>query len=152
MKTVCASPPPSVLSRTTDSSFHGSIPPAEKQTCNFKTFERSQCSLWPSLTVDVENPLCVRFVSSIESVCEGDAPRQGMLGNAKRHGADFSLELQGNHPRERTSGILTCLVCARTHTHTQKTDVRGTRLCVAAHVSFFRCVRIVQKPNSVQVW
>lgn len=44
-------------------------------------------------------------VSSEVSVCEGDASRQGMLGNTKQRGTELSLILQGQHPRERTSGV-----------------------------------------------
>ena len=71
-----------------------------------------------SLTIDIEDPVCGRVVSSIISVGEGNASREGMLGNAKHHGTHFSVDLQGHHPRERTSGILARLVY--THTHTKK--------------------------------
>lgn len=74
-----------------------------------------------SLTIDKEDPVCVGIVSSVVRVCEGNASRQGMLGNAKQHGTDFGVGLQGHHPREWTHGILTSLV----YTHTQRKGVRA---------------------------
>lgn len=138
MKTVWASSPSSVPSCTTDSVFHGSIPPVAviKQSstvkkvlqpcwlskyvgsilcltlllyflCKYFDFVCSK----PTLTINIKDAVCVGVVSSVVSVCEGDASRQGMLGNTKQRGTELSLILQGQHPRERTSGVLTSLVC-----------------------------------------
>ncbi len=83
--------------------------------------------------------MCVWVVSSVVSVCEGNVSGQGMLGNAKQHGTDFSLGLQGQHPREWTRGILTSLVYTHAHTHTKKKSqdierMMGDFMCVAAYV------------------
>lgn len=137
MKMVSASSPSSVLPCVTDSSFQGSIPPVPTMTVILKCAIKSRTSVFSnpssysffnvsprfshkewfwsvsgkaSLTIDIEDPVCGRVVSSIISVSEGNASRQGMLGNAKQHGTHFSVDLQGRHPREWTSGILTCLV------------------------------------------
>lgn len=61
--------------------------------------------------------MSVWIVSSIVIVSEGNASRQGMLGNTKQYGTDFSLNLQGHHPGEWTSGILASLVYTQTNTH-----------------------------------
>ena len=64
--------------------------------------------------------MCWGAVSTIVSVCEGNASWQGMLGNAKQNGTDFSVDLQGHHPREWTSGVLTSLVY-------KNTQIKGVR-------------------------
>lgn len=140
MKTVWASSPSSVPSCTTDSVFHGSIPPVAVikkksstvkkvlQPCWLSKYVRKggilclalllyflfKCADFvcskPTLTINIKDAVCVWVVSSVVSVCEGDASRQGMLGNTKQRGTELSLILQGQHPRERTSGVLTSLV------------------------------------------
>lgn len=139
MKTVWASSPSSVPSCTTDSVFHGSIPPVAVikksstvkkvlQPCWLSKYVRKggilclalllyflcKCADFvcskPTLTIYIKDAVCGGVVSSVVSVCEGDASRQGMLGNTKQRGTELSLILQGQHPRERTSGVLTSLI------------------------------------------
>lgn len=69
------------------------------------------------LTIDIKDPVCVRVISSVVGVCKGNACRQGMLGNAKKLGAELGVNLQNQHPREWTGGILTSLVYTYTHIH-----------------------------------
>lgn len=88
----------------------------------------------PTLTINIKDSVCVGVVSSVVSVCEGDASRQGMLGNTKQRGTELSLILQGQHPRERTSGVLTTLV----YKHEKKKITYDKEVlvcvCVCVHV------------------
>lgn len=65
---------------------------------------------------------------SIVGVGKGNLSGQGRPGNAEDCGTQFSLELQGHHSRERTSGFLTGLDWK--HKTSVKRDEEGDRACV----------------------
>lgn len=83
-----------------------------------------------NLTVDVEDPVSVRAVPPIVGVGKGNLSGQGRPGNAEDCGTHFSLELQGHHSREGTSGFLTGLDWK--HTTSVRGDEEGDRECVCS--------------------
>lgn len=187
MKTLWSSSPSSFLSWTTDSSFHGSTPPAVTKhpfqdsrsvvsSCHSRKLSWSFWQLRKSnlmfcflsllvqqlsyftvslvsseTTVDIKNPVSVWVHSAVVAVGEGDTCGEGMLGNPKHLGTEFSLSLQGQHPWEWTGDVLAGLIYKHKHTDRGQTWVS---VCVFMCVSV--CVREslcdLQKPNSVQVW
>lgn len=100
------------------------------------------CGFAHKLTIDIKDPVSVWIVSSIVIVSEGNASRQGMLGNTKQYGTDFSLNLQGHHPGEWTSGILASLVYTQTNTHKEMVSGHKTNEWLYVCCCAFVCVSV----------